>query len=155
MYKTSSRSLQRARDQRALQQPGSRGSKGSKMKNVASQDSAQKANFKRAPYFTRLYLATDDKFSDAVPPWLRSEIRGFGGLKHWIRRNAFWQKQIREEYVRIVSSHEVSNSELPYWIKDELVLTGKQAWLNIFGIRKPKIKQKAQSKRRRIIVQNN
>jgi len=122
MYKTRSKNLQR-RSGRDLS---------------SSPANAEAANQQRAPFFYRLQNASrgvGDPLPGNLPPWLLIEIREAGGVERWVRRNAYWQKQLRRQYYSVVA-HERGERELarqiPKWLFEEVRLFGRSHWLDMY-----------------------
>ena len=142
MYKTRSKFLQRSRGtsmyetrSKFLQRPGTGKRRPPSLKSAKS---AEKANERRAPFFYRVKkMETGIDFPRDFPPWLRSEIRGSGGPKSWIRRNAYWQKRLRRQYVSIIAketSQRNLEKILPKWLFEEVKSFSRLRWLRMHSV---------------------
>ncbi len=117
MYKARSRFLQR-----------DKGRSGGR-----SARAAHKANERRAPFFYQIKKLSSEAKSD-FPIWLQIEIREAGGTKGWIKKNAYWQKRLRQHYHSIIAfnSEERSLKKLiPKWLFEEVCSFGRVHWLKV------------------------
>ena len=139
MYKTRSKFLQSS--SRALMyktrskflQSSSRAGK----RRPLSLKSAEEANERRAPFFYRVKkMDAGSDFPRDFPPWLRIEIRE-AGPGSWIKRNAYWQKRLRQQYVSVIAK-EVSQRNLekilPKWLFEEVKSFSRLRWLRMHSV---------------------
>ena len=94
---------------------------------------AEKANERRAPFFYQIKKLSSDAKSD-FPGWLQIEIREAGGTKGWIKKNAYWQKRLRQQYHSIIADklEERSLKKLvPKWLFEEVCSFGRVHWLKV------------------------
>ena len=138
MYKTSSKFLQgRQVSPDWLESAATGRERRREAAATRRREAAEEANERRAPFFYSIKKLSSGAKSD-LPGWLQVEIRKVGSTKGWIKKNAYWQKRLRQQYYSVIAATPELRGlkdSVPGWLFEEVSSFGRAHWLNVHAAR--------------------